>query len=74
MVTHNPYECPSVCGCSCARIEIERLRAALEKIAVVCTNNMDRSCDHRMALDFVRQVANDATAMGTEQIVKSKDG
>jgi hypothetical protein len=36
-----------------------RLRAALEQIAVVCTDNMDRDCDHRMALDFVRQVAND---------------
>ena len=37
----------------------ERMRAALEQIAVVCTDNMDRNCNHRMALDFVRQVAND---------------
>lgn len=36
------------------------LVAALEQIAIVCTDNMDRSCDHRMALDFVRQIANDA--------------
>lgn len=34
-------------------------RAVLEQIAIVCTDNMDRSCDHRMALDFVRQLAND---------------
>lgn len=33
---------------------------ALEQIAVVCTDNMDRDCNHRMALDFVRQIANDA--------------
>jgi len=36
--------------------------SALEQIAIVCTDNMDRSCDHRMALDFVRQIANDALA------------
>jgi hypothetical protein len=40
--------------------EIERLRAGLEQVAIVCTSNMDRDCNHRMALDFVRQVANDA--------------
>lgn len=34
------------------------MMAALERIAIACTDNMDRSCDHRMALDFVRQVAN----------------
>lgn len=34
------------------------LRDRLEQIAIVCTDNMDRSCDHRMALDFVRQIAN----------------
>lgn len=38
--------------------EIERLRAKIEQIVVVCTDNMDRSCEHRMALDFVRQIAN----------------
>lgn len=32
---------------------------ALTQIAVVCTDNMGRDCDHRMALDFVRQIAND---------------
>ena len=37
-------------------------REALEQIAIVCTDNMDRDCDHRMALDFVRQVANDCLA------------
>ena len=35
------------------------MQEALEQIAIVCTDNMDRDCDHRMALDFVRQVAND---------------
>ena len=35
-------------------------KAALEQIAIVCTDNMDENCNHRMALDFVRQVANDA--------------
>lgn len=34
------------------------LRCSLEQIAIVCTANMDRNCDHRMALDFVRQIAN----------------
>jgi hypothetical protein len=42
--------------------ERKRLRAALEKIAMVCTSNMDRDCNHRMALDFVRQIANDTIA------------
>jgi hypothetical protein len=36
----------------------ELMVAALERIAIACTDNMDRSCDHRMALDFVRQIAN----------------
>lgn len=39
--------------------EIERLRARLEQIAIVCTDNMDRDCNHRMALDFARQIANE---------------
>jgi hypothetical protein len=34
-----------------------------ERIAIVCTDNMDRDCDHRMALDFVRQIANDALTL-----------
>lgn len=34
-------------------------RASLERIAIVCTDNMDRDCNHRMALDSVRQIAND---------------
>lgn len=38
------------------------LLAALEQIAIVCTDNMDADKNHRMALDFVRQVANAATA------------
>jgi hypothetical protein len=38
------------------------LLAALVQIAIVCTDNMDADKNHRMALDFVRQVANDATA------------
>jgi hypothetical protein len=45
--------------------EIERLRRALEQIAIVCTDNMDRDCNHRMALDFVRHIANDATEIQT---------
>lgn len=32
---------------------------ALERIAIVCTQNMDRDKNHRMALDGVRQIAND---------------
>jgi hypothetical protein len=31
--------------------------AALEQIASVCSDNMDIACNHRMALDFVRQIA-----------------
>lgn len=38
-------------------VEIERLRAALDQIAVCCADNAGRNCNHRMALDFVRQVA-----------------
>jgi hypothetical protein len=34
-------------------------RKALEQIAIVCTKNMDRDCNHRMALDYVREIAND---------------
>lgn len=41
--------------------------AALERIAIVCTDNMDRDCNHRMALDFVRQIANDATPNEVER-------
>lgn len=40
---------------------VSKYEAALEQIAIVCTDNMDRDKDHRMALDFVRQIANDAT-------------
>lgn len=42
------------------RAQLASTRKALEQVAIVCTDNMDRSCDHRMALDFVRQVANTA--------------
>lgn len=42
------------------RAEIERLLSALEQIAVCCTDNMGPECDHRITLDFVRQIANDA--------------
>lgn len=47
---------------------INALRATQEtltQIAVVCTDNMDRDCNHRMALDFVRNVAN--TALSGEE-------
>ena len=40
--------------------ENDRLRAKLEQIAVCCTDNMGPRCNHRMALDFVRQIANSA--------------
>lgn len=40
--------------------ERDQMRAGLEQIAIVCTKNMDRDCNHRMALDGVRQIANDA--------------
>lgn len=49
------------------RSSLATARRALEQVAVVCTDNMDRDCDHRMALDFVRQVANDhLTALPVE--------
>lgn len=41
--------------------EIDRLRAALEQIATVCADNASDTCNHRMALDFVSQVARKAT-------------
>ncbi|MFA5951535.1 MAG: hypothetical protein WC807_14745 [Hyphomicrobium sp.] len=44
---------------------------ALEQIAIVCTDNMDRDRDHRMALDFVRQVANDCLSRCEVQTAKA---
>ena len=41
-----------------AEADRDALVKALEQIAIVCTDNMDRNCNHRMALDFVRQIAN----------------
>lgn len=35
------------------------MHSRLEQIAVVCTDNMGSECDHRMALNFVWQIAND---------------
>jgi hypothetical protein len=32
---------------------------ALKRIAILCTQHMDRDCNHRMALDAARQIAND---------------
>ena len=40
--------------------ERDQLLAAMEQIAVMCTDNMGPRCNHRMALDFVRQIANRA--------------
>lgn len=40
--------------------EIERQRAAIEQIAAVCADNVPASCNHQLALDFVRQVATSA--------------
>lgn len=45
-------------------------REALEQIAIVCTDNMDRDCDHRMALNFVRQVANEGLVRARAASVK----
>lgn len=39
--------------------ENARLRAGLERVAIVCTQNMCADKNHRMALDAVRQIAND---------------
>lgn len=47
------------CRATALYAEIEQLQARLEQIAIVCTDNMDRDCNHRMALDFVRQIANE---------------
>lgn len=57
------------------RLEAEntRLRARFEQIALVCTENMDRNCDHRMALDFVRQIANDPLVCGDDPEQQGKD-
>lgn len=41
-----------------AEYKLRRLAKDLEQIAIVCTDNMDRDCDHRLALEFVRQIAN----------------
>ena len=37
--------------------EIERLQAKLDQIAVMCSDNKGPRCNHRMALDFARQIA-----------------
>jgi hypothetical protein len=39
------------------RAKTSSANAALEQIASVCSDNMDIACNHRMALDFVRQIA-----------------
>jgi GTPase involved in cell partitioning and DNA repair len=44
------------------RREVAELLAAFVQIAIVCTDNMDADKNHRMALDFVRQIANGAIA------------
>lgn len=41
------------------RTEVSILKAKLEQIAIVCTENMDRDKNHRIALDYVRQIANE---------------
>lgn len=41
--------------------EIARLRAALTQIEIVCADNEAESCNHRMALKFVRGVAAQAS-------------
>jgi hypothetical protein len=42
---------------SMQRHKIQSLRGMLDQIAVVCTDNMDADKEHRMALDFMRQIA-----------------
>ena len=37
--------------------EIERLRAALTQIEIVCADNSGETCNHSMALKFVRSIA-----------------
>jgi hypothetical protein len=43
------------------RAKTSSANAALEQIASVCSDNMDIACNHRMALDFVRQIASKST-------------
>jgi hypothetical protein len=42
--------------------------AALQQIYDVCTDNAPESCNQRMALDFVRQVAGDAFEKATHDV------
>jgi len=56
--TETPFGTPAAISVGDALAKIESLEARLEQIAVVCTDNMAASCNHRMALDFVRQIAN----------------
>lgn len=60
---------PTICPkCDCGQFDaatvekqakmIATLRAKLEQIAIVCTDNMSPDCNHRMAMDFVRNIAN----------------
>lgn len=44
-------DCPA-----CADAEIEYLRSVLVQIRMVCRDNAPETCNHRMALDFVRQL------------------
>jgi hypothetical protein len=47
--------------------------AALEQIASVCSDNMDIACNHRMALDFVRQIASRSTiSPGLESAIQDE--
>lgn len=40
----------------------DRMRKALEQVAAVCDDNLSASCNHQMALQFVRDVARAALA------------
>lgn len=40
-----------------------RLRAKLEQIRTVCTDNSGKDCRHEMALKFVQQIADDALSV-----------
>lgn len=52
-------DCPA-----CANAEIEYLRNVLAQIRMVCRDNAPEACNHRMALDFVRQLTAAAQSSG----------
>jgi hypothetical protein len=47
---------------------------ALQHAYTVCCDNAQESCEHRMALDFVRQVVGDGFERATSPITPSQSG